>query len=81
MNWKPSETDLMWCQNLVNIIKNGGAWGTSAGIYKLHHETKTMTLIYKTGIPGTYEGIHLKNIIAFKVIGWQVIDGNMEKED
>ncbi len=74
-SWESSASDLQWCRNLIGMINDGGVWGTSAGAYQIDKANKKLTLITRTYIPGTYEAIHLRNVKAFKAIGWEVIDG------
>lgn len=75
-NWKPSESDLAWCRRLIDMLNDGAMWGTSAGVYKIDKISKTITLMAATGIPDTWEAIHLRNKVAFGAIGWTVLEAD-----
>ena len=72
-DWKPTTTDLAWCESLVAIIKDGGIWGTPAtGIYRVDHINKQLVLMERS--PEFNKEDYERNVIAFAAIGWQVID-------
>lgn len=75
-DWVPSESDILWCKNLIRILKEKAIWGTSAGTYILNKEAKTLTLSVLSPFAkkDEYERIHLRSKTCFKKIGYTVTE-------
>lgn len=43
--YKPLPEDIDWAQNLINLMRDGGVIGTSAGVYKLDKTDKKFILM------------------------------------
>jgi hypothetical protein len=70
--WEPSESDIEWCRNLLNVIADGGMWITSNGTYVVDHKSKTITLILR-GACWFEQGLHDRNTKAFAKVGYRVM--------
>ncbi len=69
--WKPVPSDLQWCQNLVDSLKDGGIWGSSqTGVYRIDKKGKTLTLLSRS--PDFTEVDFRRNVVAFRAIGYTV---------
>lgn len=84
--WTPLPSELMWTQNLIGLVKDGGVWATSCAIYKLHHKKKV--LLKQLDVPlkskearEVQRGNHLKVKKVFEILGWTVEDQAIPNED
>lgn len=75
-NWKPSPSDLAWCQNLIKMTRDGAMWGSSNGIMIFDHKAKTLTLMLRS--PMFEQETHERNIVCFKACGYEVKDTTPE---
>lgn len=72
--YKPKESDLIWCKNLIRVVNEGAVWGTSWGIYKFNKKEKKIVLQEKVPHKDwNFEDNHKRMKIVFKKIGWEVI--------
>jgi hypothetical protein len=71
--WKPRPSDVEWARDLILILKDGGGWGNSFGIYKLDKKEKTLMLI-EVFDERWRETIHDRSIKVFAELGWKVVD-------
>jgi hypothetical protein len=73
LNWKPSQGDTKWVSRLVDSLRDGGTWGTSAGIYRIDKVKKTLTLVlnYHNELS---EELHDRNKKTFALIGYTVLE-------
>lgn len=71
----PTEEDVIWAENLIRLVRHGGTWGCSWGVYSIDHEDKKVRLI----IPNPqfpeelFEDMQHKTEQTFKAIGYEVI--------
>jgi hypothetical protein len=79
--WTPRPSDIEWAKNFVLMLKDGGAWGNSFGVYKLDRKKKTLKLI-EVFDERWREAIHDRSVLVFAELGWKVVDnikGGKEK--
>lgn len=70
-NWEPSESDIVWVSNLVNILKEGAVWTLpmNGQQYQFFHSKKEIHLV-----SGPMDNMFTKNKLAFSQIGYTVFD-------
>lgn len=69
--WEPTESDIEWQKNLLDICKDGAIWGAAAGIYRIDKSRKTLV---RTA-PGVDEGTHDRIVIVLEKLGWKMEEG------
>jgi hypothetical protein len=75
MSYKPTEVDLEWARNMLDLVKDGGLLIYPATMvqYRLDHKNKKMTLENPEQLdefPSFV--IHQQTIEVFKVLGYAV---------
>jgi hypothetical protein len=73
-DWKPSPSDIDWQKNMLKMVAENGMWANSAGIYRVCHKDKTLTLTVKSPIfdlPDVKE-MHERIVVACKECGYTV---------
>jgi hypothetical protein len=77
-DWKPRPSDIEWARNFVLILKDGGIWGNSFGVYRLERKSKTLRLIEVIN-EHLREEIHDRSVKVFAELGWKVVDDTKRK--
>lgn len=77
--WKPSTEDIAWTRNTVSLLKIGGTWGTTFGIYTRTGE-KEITLTLDESILPVSEEIRKRNQYrvrkCIEAMEWIYVDQN-----
>lgn len=68
--WTPTESDLKWCRNLIEMIKENGIWECDAGVYRVEHSNKRLVRLEAN----FNEYMHDLNVIAFREIGFEIVE-------
>lgn len=68
-DWQPSKSDIEWVRRTLSMIKEGGHWITSEGVYQVDHRLKTLTLIQ-----GYKAQIFHRTAKVLPLIGWTMSD-------
>lgn len=68
-NWQPSQSDIEWVRRTLGMIKEGGHWVTSEGVYQVDHRLKTLTLIQ-----GYKAQIFHRTAKVLPLMGWTMSD-------
>lgn len=78
--YKPTTADLNWAKMTVGMLKDGGHWGCSWGLYRIDKTSKVVTLTEKTPwFPEeAFKENHLKTKVVFKAIGYDVTEETKE---
>ncbi len=68
--WEPLESDIAWCQRLLDMVKDGGVWGLPGCqcIYRIDKKAKRLVLVSGSDLEET----HQRNVICFGQLGWSV---------
>jgi hypothetical protein len=78
--WTPRPSDIEWAKNFVLILRDGGVWGNSFGVYKINHKKKVLKLI---GIfdERFRESIHDRSVKVFAELGWKITDNTKKGKE
>ena len=73
-NYAPTESDLRWCRELVDLLKDGGIWGCDWGIYRIYKKDKKLEMetVNPLMAAGEFAENHARTVKAFGMIGWEV---------
>ena len=72
--YNPKPEDIAWARMTVGVLRDGGHWGCSWGLYRVDKASKTITLIEKMPhFPhGDFLENHRKTVAVFGKIGYEV---------
>jgi hypothetical protein len=73
--WQPSDSDLQWCRNLIELFSEHATWETSQAIYQVDKPARTLT-VSEVKLPQIHEREHAKVRITFELLGWTVKELN-----
>ena len=71
----PSPEAIEFCKRLAQLVKDGGIWGTTAGIYRFDKKAKTLTRV-DDGPPWTSRQTltdHHKHTCVWSYVGYRVL--------
>jgi len=79
MNFKATEQDIVWMNNLMSIIKDGGSWATSFAVFQ-KQDDKTLLCIQDSYPNKTYVEKNVERVkIVCVVAGITFIDKREKK--
>lgn len=70
--WVPTAKDIFWVNNFINLFNNHGVWISSAGVYKVDKDNRTLWLLEKRNDENYPEETRARNVKAFGAIGWKI---------
>jgi hypothetical protein len=72
--WRPTVADMLWTQNLIGALKDGGEWGTSWGAYKIDHTNQVAHFRKYKEVTGSELDDHNRVKLTLEAMGWEVKD-------
>lgn len=72
--WEPSDSDVRWLAGIIELLKDGGVWGTSSGIFRIKKTNKIAQLVM-----GDFDDEQTQRTVKVLVKMGYVVENKAEK--
>lgn len=72
-DWIPRETDVLWQQSMIRILRENAAWAVpmSGSVFKISNKNKT----FKLSVGDSNDETNKRIAKVFKILGYTEVDG------
>lgn len=73
-DFNPTQNDIEWVSGLIQLIKDGGQWGLTCGLFYTLDKTNKILKLTKLPNSDIAREMNERNRIVFERLNWKFLD-------